>query len=95
MDMWGERMEWPREGKVGEGEDRVLLFGWQLRGRRNQREKAGIGEKGVLVLWSGLCGVAVAEMEKWRGSLVAGLERTKKIERWRRRRLGFSREKKN
>jgi len=34
-------MEWPREGKVGEGEDRELLFGWQLRGRRNQREKAG------------------------------------------------------
>ncbi|KAJ6856242.1 hypothetical protein NC651_037972 [Populus alba x Populus x berolinensis] len=30
------------------------LFG-RLRGRRKQREKAGIGEKGVLVLWLGVC----------------------------------------
>jgi len=27
----------------------------------------------VLALWSGVCGGVVAEMEKWRGSLVADL----------------------
>jgi hypothetical protein len=49
-----------------------------LRGRRSQREKVGIGEKGVLVLWSGVCWSAVVEMEKMEGlSLVAGLERKK------------------
>ncbi|KAG6735813.1 hypothetical protein POTOM_061520 [Populus tomentosa] len=34
---------------------RVRGFFGRLRGRRKQREKAGIGEKGVLVLWSGIC----------------------------------------
>ena len=54
-----------------------MFFG-RLRGRRKRREKAGLGEKGLLVLWSGLCGGAVAEMEKMEGlSLVAGLERKK------------------
>ena len=44
----------------------------QMRGRRSQREKAGIGEKGVLVLWSGVCGGAVAEI-RWRnGGALAG-----------------------
>ena len=63
--------------KRWKGRGAGVLFG-QLRGRRSQREKAGIGEKGVLVLWSGVCGGAVAEMEKMEGlSLVAGLEREK------------------
>nr|TKS11216.1 hypothetical protein D5086_0000074910 [Populus alba] len=34
---------------------RVRGFFGRLRGRRKQREKAGIGEKGVLVLCSGIC----------------------------------------
>jgi hypothetical protein len=58
-----------------------------------KKKPKGKGWKGVLVLWSGLFGVAVAEMEKWRGSLVAGLGRKKKERWW--RRLGFGREKKN
>jgi hypothetical protein len=57
---------------------------WGLRGRRNQRGKGwnrGEGSVGAVVgcLWGG----AVAEMEKMEGlSLVAGLERKKKLERW-------------
>jgi hypothetical protein len=40
-----------------------VFFG-RLRGRRKRREKAGLGEKKLLVLWSGLWGDAVVEMEK-------------------------------
>jgi len=38
------------------------------RKKKTKREKAGIREKRMLVLWSGVCASAVAEMEKWRGS---------------------------
>ena len=44
--------------KWGEGE---------TKGKRKRKKKTRIGEKGVLVLWSGLCGGAVAEMEKMEG----------------------------
>ena len=49
--------------KRWKGRGAGVFFG-RLRGRRKRREKAGLGEKGLLVLWSGLCGGAVAEMEK-------------------------------
>lgn len=41
--------------KRWKGKRAGVLYG-QLRGRRNRREKVGIGEKGVLVLWSSLWG---------------------------------------
>ena len=36
-------------------------------GETKGKKKARIGEKGMLVLWSGLCGGALAEMEKMEG----------------------------
>jgi hypothetical protein len=44
---------WVCFGAEGKGK---LLAG--EKGKQNRREKAGIGEKGVLVLWSGVCGVS-------------------------------------
>ena len=57
------RLEDERMKKRWKGRGAGLFFG-RLRGRRKRREKAGFGEKGLLVLWSGLCGGAVDEMEK-------------------------------
>jgi len=57
------RLEDERMKKRWKGRGAGVFFG-RLRGRRKRREKAGLGEKGLLVLWSGLCGGAVAEMEK-------------------------------
>jgi len=39
--------------KRWKGRGAGVFFG-RLRGRRKRREKAGLGEKGLLVLWSGL-----------------------------------------
>jgi hypothetical protein len=69
--LWDQKLEMVGLGLFrGWGEGKALVG---KRGKWNRKEKAGIGEKGVLVLWSGVCGGAVTEMEKWRGSLVADL----------------------
>ena len=57
------RLEDERMKKRWKGRGAGVFFG-RLRGRRKRREKAGLREKGLLVLWSGLCGGVVAEMEK-------------------------------
>jgi hypothetical protein len=57
------RLEDERMKKRWKGRGADVFLG-RLRGRRKRREKAGLGENGLLVLWSGLCGGTVAEMEK-------------------------------
>jgi hypothetical protein len=42
---------------------------WSAEGKKKgQREKAGIGEKGVLVPWSGVCGSVLMAEKKMQGS---------------------------
>ena len=42
---------------------------WSVEGKKKgQREKAGIGEKGVLVPWSGVCGSVLMAGKKMKGS---------------------------
>ena len=42
---------------------------WSAEGKKKgQREKAGIGEKGVLVPWSGVCGSVLMARKQMQGS---------------------------
>jgi len=57
-DRFGRGLVWQRAG---------VLFG-RLRGRRKPKGKAGIREKEVLVLWSGVCGSVLIAGKKMQGS---------------------------